>query len=172
MLLENNMFVIFSVIVLAFFTSIVYMVSDTGRYRNTLKMSFKEALDLTNIPIITFTNNERKLNFILDTGADYSYINKSALNGLSFKSGDDSLSVHGVTEMHTSQETCKSCTMQIKYHKETYDCSFYIMNLDDSFRFIKEANGVTVHGVLGSKFFEKYKYVLDFEKLAVYAKKH
>nr|HPQ79972.1 hypothetical protein [Candidatus Dojkabacteria bacterium] len=37
------------------------------------KLSFRESVDLTGNPIIVFYNNGRKLNFLLDTGANTSY---------------------------------------------------------------------------------------------------
>ena len=40
------------------------------------KISFRESMDLVQLPIVTFMNNGKKLNFLLDTGASYSSINE------------------------------------------------------------------------------------------------
>ena len=34
-----------------------------------------------------------------------------------------------------------------------------------TFNWLKQNKGVTVHGLLGSNFFNTYKYILDFNKL-------
>ena len=48
------------------------------------RISFRESMDLVELPIVTFMNNGKKLNFLLDTGASYSSINEAALEGLSY----------------------------------------------------------------------------------------
>ena len=45
-------------------------------------MSFREALDLVGLPIVTFYQGDKKLNFLLDTGANLSVINKAALESV------------------------------------------------------------------------------------------
>ena len=47
------------------------------RKKNNSKISFKEAMDLAELPVVTFYNGDVKLNFLLDTGSNISYINKS-----------------------------------------------------------------------------------------------
>ena len=55
----------------------INMVEDHENYR---KISFKETMDLLNIPIITFVCNEKKLYFLLDSGSSYSHISPEAVN--------------------------------------------------------------------------------------------
>ena len=64
--------------------------------RNKLKMSFKEALDLVELPIVTFLNKGIKLNFLLDTGSSQSIINESMLPSLDTKKSEDSMIIVGV----------------------------------------------------------------------------
>ena len=49
------------------------------------KISFRESLDLVDLPIVTFKNNNIKLNFLLDTGSNVSYINKEVLSQLQYE---------------------------------------------------------------------------------------
>ena len=42
--------------------------------------------------------------------------------------------------------------------------------MKEAFGNIKKETGVTIHGILGSDFFTRYKYVLDFDKLIFYKK--
>ena len=58
-------------------------------YRNKVKeqtkISFKEGLDLTELPIVTFNQGDVKLHFLLDTGSNISFINlKTSLLVASF----------------------------------------------------------------------------------------
>ena len=48
------------------------------------KISFKETLDLTDLPIVTFEQNGNKINFLLDTGANRSVINKAILSNYTY----------------------------------------------------------------------------------------
>ena len=53
-----------------------------NKQKEKTKISFKEGLDLTELPIVTFYQNGKKLHFLLDTGSNISYINKEVLNSI------------------------------------------------------------------------------------------
>ena len=38
------------------------------------------------------------------------------------------------------------------------------------FTSIKNETGVTLHGLIGNSFMQKYKYVLDFDEMVAYSK--
>ena len=63
------------------------------------------------------------------------------------------------------------CEMTITYKGQEFIGDFCIHDLDDAFAIVKEESGVQIHGILGSLFFQKYKYVFDFESLIAYSKK-
>ena len=77
--------IIFLLIILIF---ILYIIKKeytvTRNKKEQIKMSFKEAMDLVGLPVITFCNSNVKLNFLLATGSDKSYINKSFLSFLEY----------------------------------------------------------------------------------------
>ena len=52
-----------------------------------------------------------------------------------------------------------------------YTCEYVIADMSAPFNDIKRETGVTLHGIIGTKFFAKYNYVIDFEKLVAYSKK-
>ena len=72
------------VLVIASLSILVIYLANKTRQEKLDKMSFKEAMDLCNLPVVTFVNNGKKLNFILDTGAETSVINKSTLEALEY----------------------------------------------------------------------------------------
>lgn len=135
--------------------------------KNKSKMSFKESMDLTELPVITFMNNNMKLNFLLDTGSNTSFINESTLDKINhtlLEEVNDMIGVEG------RQIENRICEMKILYKDYIFDTKFNINNMDEAFNAIKKESGVQLHGILGSLFFQKYKYVLDFESLIAYMK--
>ena len=82
--LVNNMIIIIILsivilIILGIF-SIRWYTRDTYivRVKKGTIMDFKSAVDLTGVPMITFTQGDKKYNFIVDTGSNVSYINQAA----------------------------------------------------------------------------------------------
>lgn len=128
-------------------------------------MSFKQSMELCDMPIVTFYIGEKKLNFVLDTGCvqsmlDADIIDKYKLNvsyiGKNFEvwgaNGKCSTDKMGVLGLYYNN----------KKFEETFVCSSTIKH---TFSWLKQNKGVIVHGLLGSNFFNTYKYILDFNKL-------
>lgn len=156
--------IILSVILIAIF---INSVEEYNR-KNRSKISFKESMDLTEIPVVTFYNGDKKLNFLLDTGSNMSHINSSVLNNLEYEKIDNSTEIIGMEG--NSLECSSFCTMNISYKNQKFNEEFSIIDLDKAFEAVKKESGVQVHGILGSKFFEKYRYILDFNELIAYIK--
>lgn len=135
--------------------------------RNNSKISFKESMDLTELPIVTFYNKDTKLNFLLDTGSNDSHINSSILPSLEYENINRETSVIGFRGDSTENKFCK---MTVFYKNQKFEDEFSIADLDEAFDVVKRESGVQIHGILGSKFFEKYRYVLDFSELIAYIK--
>lgn len=130
-------------------------------------LSFKQGLDLTNLPVITMYQGNVKLNFILDTGCVYSIIDARALKNLHYVKDDTQLSLWSISN---DVEHTETCVIPINYKSKQYRESFGVKTETDFFDTFKRDTGVTVHGLLGSKFFEENKYVLDFKEYLAYEK--
>ena len=138
---------------------IINGVENYCKQSKRVNMSFKEAMDLVELPVVTFFNGKKKLNFLLDTGSNISQINSSVLPLLDYKKIDGKdMDVMGI---EGNKVNTKFCEIN----------EFCIHNLDEAFAIIKEESGVQIHGILGSLFFQKYKYILDFNSLIAYNKK-
>ena len=138
------------------------------RKRANNSLSFKESMDLTSLPVVTFYNNNIKLNFLLDTGSDDSRINMSVLPLLKYELLDftrNTMSILGEKALENQY-----CSMTISYKQQDFCADFSIGDFDEPFSAIKTESGVQIHGILGSLFFQKYKYILDFENLTAYLK--
>lgn len=130
-------------------------------------MSFKESLDLTELIIITAYQNNKKLNFLLDSGATDSAINIRELKHLKY---EEMKEVNVFFGIDGEQSYSKMVNLQFTINDKSYDTVFQVVDMSQALDLIKQESGVTIHGILGNKFFKKYKYILDYNKLAVYKK--
>ena len=134
-------------------------------------MSLKESLDLTGIPIVTFTQENVKYNFLLDTGSDISYINSKIVDNSAIKDEATDYKVAGfISAGGLSSADIKIIDIPFEYKRTSFKESFAVLDLTESFAQIKEENVVTLHGILGNTFFTKYEYILDFKELKFYTK--
>lgn len=156
------------IIILVIVVIAVIIINGVQDYdRKKVEMSFKESMNLTELPIVTFYNGSTKLNFLLDTGANLCVINSRIIDSLNYKKLDEKGSVFG---MEGNSVDIDYISMDFTYNSKSYSSSFQVVDMQEAFDRIKQESGVTVHGILGSKFFEEYKYVLDFKELIVYTK--
>lgn len=138
-----------------------------GIKKKNSEISFREAMDLVELPVITFYNGDRKINFLLDTGSNISYLNKSVVSSLVVESTGEESNIIGI---EGNKVNCKICKMIIRRKNQEFEEEFSIADLDKAFRIVREESGVQIHGILGSRFFEKYKYVLDFKDYIAYVR--
>lgn len=158
--------IIICVIILIITTAIITGILAGIKKKNS-EISFREAMDLAELPIITFYNGDRKINFLLDTGSNISYLNKSIVSSLVVESTGEESNIIGI---EGNKVNCKICKMIIRRKNQEFEEEFSIADLDKAFRIVKEESGVQIHGILGSRFFEKYKYVLDFKDYIAYVR--
>lgn len=130
------------------------------------KISIKESMDLVNLPVVTFENNGNKYNFILDTGANNSIINKYC-NIIS----SPSTTSYNVASVSGNIQSCNTVIINFNYKDFTFESLFNVLDLNDLFNEIKKNYGVTVHGILGTNFLDKYNYVIDFKDYKIYRRK-
>lgn len=162
--------VILQILIVTFiFIFIVFIINGVEDYHKKDKnyISFKETLDLLDVPIVTFRNNRKKLHFLLDTGSDSSYIREEILKDLKIKSSTDT-----ITSIKTGNgETCSKglVTLDISYKKQSFENEFEVADMTSVWDEVSNYTNITVHGILGSQFLAKYKYHIDFENLIAYS---
>ena len=130
-------------------------------------MSFQNSMDLAELPVVTFRQGDKKINFLLDTGSNNCVIDSNILKSIDHKMLDvetNSLGLEG-----NAQKT-GVCTIKMSYKDKEYEYPYVIQDMSAAFDSIKKETGVTVNGMLGSKFFNEFKYVLDFDELIAYSK--
>lgn len=135
--------------------------------KKKIKMSFKESMDLTELPVVTFYNGRNKLNFLLDTGSNMCVINSRIVEPLNYTKLNGVGSIHGIDGNSINVEYI---SLDFAHNNKAYKSTFQVVDMQEAFDKVKQESGVTIHGILGSKFFEEYKYVLDFKELIAYSK--
>lgn len=160
--------IVFVLLLVGIATLVAYIVDLTRKKVSQNRMSFKETMDLCELPIVTFMNNGKKLNFLLDTGASRSVIHKGALEGLSYEPINIVGDIYG---MDGKRQEVTYISMSISYKDKEYSDEFQSIDMSEPFSNLKNDYGVNLHGVLSSTFFQKYKYILNFEELVAYSKK-
>ena len=131
------------------------------------EISFQQAFDLSDLPVITFRQGDTKCNFLLDTGSSDNIIDSNYLNILKYDMYDGS---GNLTGMDGIKHKVSACDITFSYKDLEYTYLYLIKDMHDAFSYIKQETGVTLHGIIGTKFFTKYKYVLDFDRLIAYSK--
>ena len=154
---------IFILIAITLVATIANIIHDYNKSK--VKMSFRESMDLAELPVVTFYNGGRKLNFLLDTGANLCIINSNILNSLDYKNSEVKGAIYG---MEGNTIYVDYISMEFTYKNKSYKSTFQVVDMQEAFDKVKQESGVTIHGILGSKFFEEYKYILDFKELIAY----
>ena len=137
------------------------------KHINKTKMSFKESLDLTGIPVVTFYQGNNKFNFILDSGASSSCINKKFLENIIYESTNQRASLYG---MEGNSIYADFIDINLYYKNQNFVTKMLVTDLEAAFTSVKKDTGVTITGILGSDFLSKYKYVMDFIDNIAYIK--
>ena len=133
-----------------------------------LKFSLKESMDLTGLPILTFYQNENKLNFILDTGSNASVIDEEVSKQLKTTHTNTKTNLTGIGGTSKSNNVVE---IDFSYKDTKLTDLFQVVNMKDTFDAIKASTGVSAHGILGTEFLLKYECILDFENMIASAKK-
>jgi hypothetical protein len=156
--------VLILVIILAIIASCV-----ENKFKSKKKiMSFKEAMDLAELPVVTFYQGHRKFNFLLDTGSNYSHICGKAAEYIKGTISEAKGETSGIGGECSITHVISAA---LGYNDTQYVINLCVTpSLDDTFTAIKKETGITVHGIIGNSFMQKYKYVLDFDKLIAYGK--
>ena len=155
-------------VTIIFIAYIVNKIEATKKEINS-RMSFKESLDLTELPIVTFYQGDKKLNFMLDSGSNLSIIDINAVNNLKLEYVKLN-KVNSILGINGETRDAGFVNMKFYYKHLKFDYDFQYLDLSNVVNSLKQ-DGVTIHGILGNQFFTKYKYVLDFNDLIAYSKK-
>ena len=137
-------------------------------HNSFLSFSLAKGFTSPNIPIATFYQGNKELNFIIDTGSDDNVISKEALKDIQYEKIDHKGTLSGIGGIYEVE----GCNITFQHEGESFTGMFIISdNLKEAFDNIRKCHAIPLHGMLGSKFLKKNDIVLDFKNLTAYSKK-
>ena len=162
---------IFCIFVISVCVILIFNIVRDELKKEKTKISFKESLDLVELPVITFMNNNKKLNLLIDSGSDISYLCSKVVPELNLKSEEEKVKLNIITGVKSTDSVCNKVKLNLSFKDNNFEEEFIILpELDQQFDAIKKENGVKIDGVLGNTFLSKYKYIIDYKDLSVYMK--
>ena len=162
---------IFCIFVISVCVILIFNIVRDELKKEKTKISFKESLDLVELPVITFMNNNKKLNLLIDSGSDISYLCSKVISELNLMSEEEKVKLNIITGIKSVDSICNKVKLNLSFKDNNFEEEFIILpELDQQFDNIKKENGVKIDGVLGNSFLSKYKYIIDYKDLSVYMK--
>ncbi len=139
----------------------------TKNSKSLLSFSFSQGFTSPNIPITTFRQGDKELNFIIDTGSDDNVINRNALKEIQYEMVDHDGTLAGVGGVFKVE----ACSISFQYGEDDFTAKFLIADhLQQAFDNIRKAHAIPLHGMLGSNFLKENNIVLDFNNMIAYNK--
>lgn len=168
-----NMLVSFIIIAACIIVELVFgyrlysMVKDYSNVSDQHFISFQETFDLTGIPIVTININNNKLNFVLDSGASFTFLDKETAESMNiiYDTLDDCKYFNDINSSNAQGRVSLIANIKGKPFKH----NFYILDWSEAINNVKASYGITLHGILGADFFSMNKYIIDFNKYIAYA---
>lgn len=122
-------------------------------------ISFDTAYDEAGLPIVTLENNGSKFNFLVDTGANLCVLNAKYTEVINCEP------VGGTGTMFGMEGNIQEVTYvkaELTHGRRKFNVAFQVVNIDNAFGRIEQDYNITIHGVLGTSFLERYKGKIDF----------
>ena len=118
----------------------------------------------TKIPTIKLTINNKRYTFILDSGASTNILDKSFAEELKLYTTQNNIEVLGTGGVENSS---KETNLEFLYNNQKFKEPFTIVNLGTPREYLLNI-GIDVKGLLSADFFEKYKWMLDFNNIVIW----
>lgn len=131
-------------------------------------ISFKESLESVGLPIITIKQNNFDMHFVVDTGSTFSLINEQVCKYIKFSPISKKATIIGIDGV---PKIVSSIKIRLNLNGNICEEVFQVTDMSASMKDIEEKLCIPIHGILGNSFMQKYKFVLDFNKKALYYKK-
>lgn len=164
MVILKVILIIVLVLILAF---IFNGIEDYHKENSLIRLSFADKFGRLKLPIVSLVNNGAVFNFLIDSGATYSIIDTPFLEQMKYKKLEAEGSAYGVDG---NKVPVNYARIELTYDDYKFVDEFQIIRVN-AFDNIKETEGITVAGILGVEFLERYNFIIDFNDLIIHAKK-
>lgn len=148
----NILLLIITTVILGFIINIY----DDKRQSKVLKFTY-----INDTPILSVSQTDVKLNFILDTGSSISAINNNALDMIITQPTNTSCDFIGI-EGNAANAQCYE--IEFMYDDKFYIHEFACVDLNTAFENVSQAIDIPIHGILGCDFLNAYNFTIDFKQ--------
>ena len=137
--------IVFYIFVIGTFIALILKMIRDELKKGKTKISFKESLDLVELPVITFMNNNKKLNLLIDSGSDISYLCSKVISELNLTSEEEKVELNIITGIKSVDSICNKVKLNLSFKDNNFEEEFIILpELDQQFDNIKKENGVKI----------------------------
>jgi hypothetical protein len=133
-------------------------IEDYCKYKHALKIPFNESLENIGLPVVTFMNNEKEFNFIIDTGASLSVIDERMLKDLNYSLLPIKGEMYGIDGSIIPVNYVK---IDLQYDNALFQESFQVTEIN-AFDSLKSSNNIEIAGIISSDFMNNYQVTIDF----------
>ena len=148
-----------ALLIITFLAILINGIEDYNEKNRLNKESFANTSGEMKFPIITFSNNNRLFNFLIDTGASYSVIDSAILDEFDYKVIEDAKgTTYGIDG---NLVNVSYILANLKLGNNEFKEAFQVMRVP-AFDNLKEKNNIIIVGILGSVFLDRYNFMVDF----------
>lgn len=150
-----TLLLLWALFICAVLTYIAQQVINGGK-----SLDFKN-FEAVEIPYVTIDIQGNLMNMVVDTGCAVSLLNIPSISNceLMYKKSGKSVNLSAITSDRVNSD---GITIDFNVGKKKVTEDFYLQNTDDFGNF-NTIHGITLHGLLGSSFFEKNNCKIDFK---------
>lgn len=136
---------------------------------NKYKVSFKKHFKKIKVPLIKMKVGEELHYFLVDSGATDNVISKSFFDTIDHKCFNDLHYAKPIVSANGTTKECPYMETTLSFKRDYFeDIPFLITDIKDAVDFIKEKSNITIVGILGSTFFDKYRWAIDFDERCIW----
>jgi len=147
------------------FTDMFSRIKKQNKYR----ICFKESYKRTDLPVVSLKINGKYEWFLVDSGASCNLIKQSYFDTIK----DKPKLIENKSGIYTGSDQIKSeyCSFDLSYKTTKFKGEIFNIAQLNVFDINKSKYGMDIVGIVGSPFFNKYKWAIDFERMVIWINK-
>lgn len=155
--------------VVQMFYGIYKSIHRNNEFESKYKVSFKKHYKKVKVPLIKMKLGNDLRYFIVDSGAANCIMTQAAFETLQPDQYTDMKLSESIITANGDVHKVPIIETTLSFKKEKYeDLAFQVTPLTDVEKWIKEVSNITIAGILGSSFFTKYRWAIDFDERCIW----
>ena len=138
---------------------------DFIKEKNGNFISFKKSLSESELPVVRMTINGKRYGFLLDSGANWNFIDRSLVESLRKEILLPTVGKGKATSATNTIQT-EYIMLPLSYNNMKFEERFSVADMKAQFDESTKGTKIKIHGLIGNDFMQKYRWKLDFVKMA------